>query len=144
MNRSPISSESALLASANSLSEDEFANVFDSALNLISERFNSSIPFLWKINRTLGLGNSLKFGISHNRERLGARRISYSSLSSAHSYSAALLREKIDEEKEYRESAEAFDEKKKEKAQLLAKLAELASESEKLRSSKLEELCKNI
>ncbi|KAG6417309.1 hypothetical protein SASPL_119463 [Salvia splendens] len=47
-------------------------------------------------------------------------------------------------EKEYRESAEAFDEKKKEKAQLLAKLAELVSESEKLRSSKLEELCKNI
>ncbi|XP_057805735.1 uncharacterized protein LOC131020738 [Salvia miltiorrhiza] len=47
-------------------------------------------------------------------------------------------------EKEYKESVEAFNEKNKEKGQLLAKLAELMSESEKLRSTKLEELCNNI
>ncbi|KAG6438258.1 hypothetical protein SASPL_103195 [Salvia splendens] len=43
-----------------SLPEVEFAEVFDSALNLISERFNSNIPFLWKINRALGLGKEKK------------------------------------------------------------------------------------
>ncbi|XP_042020258.1 uncharacterized protein LOC121767990 [Salvia splendens] len=47
-------------------------------------------------------------------------------------------------EKEYKESVEAFNEKTTEKGQLLAKLAELMNESEKLRSTKLEELCKNI
>ncbi|XP_047982454.1 uncharacterized protein LOC125223374 [Salvia hispanica] len=47
-------------------------------------------------------------------------------------------------EKEYKESVEAFNEKTTEKGQLLAKLAELMTESEKLRSTKLEELCKNI
>ncbi|XP_058107953.1 uncharacterized protein LOC131251317 [Magnolia sinica] len=47
-------------------------------------------------------------------------------------------------EKEYREALEAFNEKNKEKAQLIAKLMELVSESEKLRMKKLEELSKNI
>lgn len=47
-------------------------------------------------------------------------------------------------EKEYKEAIEAFNEKNREKGQLIAKLAELVTESEKLRSKKLEELCKNI
>ncbi|KAL9391164.1 hypothetical protein Peur_015084 [Populus x canadensis] len=47
-------------------------------------------------------------------------------------------------EREYKEALEAFNEKNKEKAQLVSKLVELASESEKLRMKKLEELSKNI
>ncbi|GAB4859742.1 hypothetical protein Ancab_011220 [Ancistrocladus abbreviatus] len=47
-------------------------------------------------------------------------------------------------EKEYKEVLEAFDEKSKEKAQLVAKLMELVSESERLRLKKLEELSKDI
>ncbi|KAH7561195.1 hypothetical protein ACOSQ2_016410 [Xanthoceras sorbifolium] len=47
-------------------------------------------------------------------------------------------------EREYKEALEAFNEKNKEKAQLLSKLMELASESEKLRMKKLEELSKNV
>ncbi|KAG6400844.1 hypothetical protein SASPL_137688 [Salvia splendens] len=43
-----------------SLPKVEFEEVFDSALNLISERFNLNIPFLWKINRALGLGKEKK------------------------------------------------------------------------------------
>ncbi|KAL0369560.1 UNVERIFIED_CONTAM: hypothetical protein Sangu_0274100 [Sesamum angustifolium] len=49
-------------------------------------------------------------------------------------------------EKEYKEAIEAFNEKNKEKGQLIGKLLEvqLVTESEKLRLEKLEELCKNI
>ncbi|KAI4341957.1 hypothetical protein MLD38_026625 [Melastoma candidum] len=47
-------------------------------------------------------------------------------------------------EKEYKEALEAFNEKNKEKVQLITKLMELVSESEKLRMKKLEELSKNI
>ncbi|KAK4440634.1 hypothetical protein Salat_0398300 [Sesamum alatum] len=47
-------------------------------------------------------------------------------------------------EKEYKEAIEAFNEKNKEKGELIGKLLELVSESEKLRLEKLEELCKNI
>ncbi|CAA0841277.1 Family of unknown function (DUF662 [Striga hermonthica] len=47
-------------------------------------------------------------------------------------------------EKEYRDALEAFNEKNREKGQLIAKLVELVSESEKLRLKKLEELSKNI
>ncbi|XP_057484538.1 uncharacterized protein LOC130770913 [Actinidia eriantha] len=47
-------------------------------------------------------------------------------------------------EKEYKEALEAFNEKNSEKAQLLAKLMELVSESERLRMKKLEELSKNL
>ncbi|KAH6773075.1 transcriptional activator [Perilla frutescens var. hirtella] len=47
-------------------------------------------------------------------------------------------------EKEYKEAIEAFNEKNREKGQLIAKLVELVTESEKVRSKKLEELCKNI
>ncbi|KAK4396758.1 hypothetical protein Sango_1512400 [Sesamum angolense] len=50
----------------------------------------------------------------------------------------------IREEKEYKEALEAFNEKNREKGQLVAKLVELVTESEKQRLKKLEELCKNI
>ncbi|XP_044482025.1 uncharacterized protein LOC123208556 isoform X2 [Mangifera indica] len=47
-------------------------------------------------------------------------------------------------EREYREALEAFNEKNKEKAQLVSKLMELVSDSEKLRMKKLEELSKSV
>ena len=47
-------------------------------------------------------------------------------------------------EKEYRDALEAFNEKNREKVQLITKLMELVSESEKTRMKKLEELSKNI
>uniref|UniRef100_A0A5B7B103 RAB6-interacting golgin n=1 Tax=Davidia involucrata TaxID=16924 RepID=A0A5B7B103_DAVIN len=47
-------------------------------------------------------------------------------------------------EKEYKDAIEAFNDKNKEKAQLITKLMELVSESERLRMKKLEELSKNI
>ncbi|KAL9171404.1 hypothetical protein ABFS82_04G206400 [Erythranthe guttata] len=47
-------------------------------------------------------------------------------------------------EKEYKEAVEAFNEKNKEKGQLIGKLVELVTESENLRFKKLDELCKNI
>ncbi|CAH2056989.1 unnamed protein product [Thlaspi arvense] len=47
-------------------------------------------------------------------------------------------------EKEYKEALEAFNEKNKEKVQLITRLMELVSESERLRMKKLEELSKCI
>ncbi|KAG8387529.1 hypothetical protein BUALT_Bualt02G0030500 [Buddleja alternifolia] len=47
-------------------------------------------------------------------------------------------------EKEYKVALETFNEKNKEKGQLIAKQLELVAESEKLRLKKLEELRKNI
>ncbi|CAI9097801.1 OLC1v1034299C2 [Oldenlandia corymbosa var. corymbosa] len=47
-------------------------------------------------------------------------------------------------EREYKEALEAFNEKNKEKVQLITRLMELVSESEKLRMKKLEELSKSI
>ena len=47
-------------------------------------------------------------------------------------------------EKEYRDALEAFNEKNIEKVQLITKLRELVSESEKTRMKKLEEMSKNI
>ncbi|OAY45765.1 DNA repair protein RAD50 [Manihot esculenta] len=47
-------------------------------------------------------------------------------------------------EKEYKEALESFNEKNKEKAQLVTTLVELLTESEKLRTMKLEELTKNL
>ncbi|KAH7542006.1 uncharacterized protein LOC107410524 [Ziziphus jujuba] len=47
-------------------------------------------------------------------------------------------------EKEYKDALEAFNEKNKEKAELVSKLVELVTESEKLRMKKLEDLSKNI
>lgn len=53
-----------------SLPTASFAVAFDSALNLISERFNSNIPFLWKIKRALGIGKEkqLKIRVQEVRE----------------------------------------------------------------------------
>ncbi|KAL6223226.1 PREDICTED: uncharacterized protein LOC101299716 [Fragaria vesca subsp. vesca] len=47
-------------------------------------------------------------------------------------------------EKEYKEALESFNEKNKEKAQLVTTMMELLTESERLRMQKLEELSKNI
>ena len=47
-------------------------------------------------------------------------------------------------EKEYRDALEAFNEKNIEKVQLITKLRELVSESEKTKMKKLEEMSKNI
>ncbi|KAK3021673.1 hypothetical protein RJ639_047507, partial [Escallonia herrerae] len=47
-------------------------------------------------------------------------------------------------EKEYKEVLEAFNEKNKEKTQLVTKLMELVTESERVRMKKLEELSKNV
>ncbi|VFQ85240.1 unnamed protein product [Cuscuta campestris] len=47
-------------------------------------------------------------------------------------------------EREYKEALEAFNDKHKEKVQLISRLMELVDESEKLRMKKLEELSKSI
>ncbi|KAJ9684808.1 hypothetical protein PVL29_017007 [Vitis rotundifolia] len=47
-------------------------------------------------------------------------------------------------EKEYKEALEAFNEKNREKAQLVTTLMELLSESEKVRMKKLEDLSKHV
>ncbi|KAE8038763.1 hypothetical protein FH972_011239 [Carpinus fangiana] len=47
-------------------------------------------------------------------------------------------------EKEYKEALEAFNEKNKEKTQLIATLMELLTQSERQRMKKLEELSKNV
>lgn len=47
-------------------------------------------------------------------------------------------------EKEYKDALDAFNEKNKEKVQLINKLVELVGESERLRMKKLEELSKSI
>ncbi|CAN1294324.1 hypothetical protein LINPERPRIM_LOCUS22412 [Linum perenne] len=50
----------------------------------------------------------------------------------------------IRQEREYREAHEAFNEKNKEKTQLLSQLMEMVGESERLRMKKLDELTKHI
>ncbi|KAF3624545.1 hypothetical protein BC332_22870 [Capsicum chinense] len=47
-------------------------------------------------------------------------------------------------EREYKEAQEAFNDKHKEKVQLISRLMELVGESEKMRMKKLEELSKSI
>ncbi|CAK9168091.1 unnamed protein product [Ilex paraguariensis] len=47
-------------------------------------------------------------------------------------------------EKEYKDALEAFNDKNKEKVQLIGRLMELVGESERLRMKKLEELSKSI
>nr|XP_043611156.1 probable DNA double-strand break repair Rad50 ATPase isoform X2 [Erigeron canadensis] len=47
-------------------------------------------------------------------------------------------------EREYKEALDAFNEKNKEKVQLITRLMELVSESEKMRMKKLEELSKSV
>ncbi|KAI3449736.1 hypothetical protein Pfo_006401 [Paulownia fortunei] len=53
-----------------SLPEAKFAGAFDNALKLISERFNSNIPFIWKIKRALSIGTErqLKSTVEQVRE----------------------------------------------------------------------------
>jgi flagellar motor component MotA len=48
------------------------------------------------------------------------------------------------QEREYKEALDTFNEKNREKVQLITKLMELVGESEKLRMIKLEELSKSI
>ncbi|XP_071720193.1 uncharacterized protein [Rutidosis leptorrhynchoides] len=47
-------------------------------------------------------------------------------------------------EREYKEALDAFNEKNKEKVQLITRLMELVGESEKMRMKKLEELSKSV
>ncbi|KAH6824004.1 hypothetical protein C2S53_019453 [Perilla frutescens var. hirtella] len=58
-----------------SLPTKNFAVVFDSALKLISERFNSNIPFVWKIKRALCIGNEKQLKIKVQQVREFAKRI---------------------------------------------------------------------
>ncbi|KAL0389418.1 UNVERIFIED_CONTAM: cytochrome [Sesamum calycinum] len=53
-----------------SLPEAKFAVTFDRALRLIAERFNSNIPFIWKIKRALSVGSErqLKITVEEVRE----------------------------------------------------------------------------
>ncbi|XP_024994757.1 kinesin-like protein KIN-5B [Cynara cardunculus var. scolymus] len=72
---------------------------------------------------------------------------------------AAIVRKKVDsvnkelkslgqnchkKEKEYREAVEAFNDKNKEKGQLVTRLMELVTESERMRTKKLEDISKQI
>ncbi|KAL0662612.1 hypothetical protein Bca4012_099449 [Brassica carinata] len=50
----------------------------------------------------------------------------------------------VDQEKEYKETLEAFNEKNKEKTHLVSMLMELLAESERLRMKKLEEINKTV
>ncbi|AED90639.1 transcriptional activator (DUF662) [Arabidopsis thaliana] len=54
------------------------------------------------------------------------------------------MRKEVTMETEYKDALEAFNEKNKEKVELITKLQELEGESEKFRFKKLEELSKNI
>lgn len=58
-----------------SLPDVEFAVVFDSALHLISERFNSNFPFLWRIKRALGVGKEKQLKEKVGEVREFAKRI---------------------------------------------------------------------
>ncbi|PIN01308.1 Cytochrome P450 CYP4/CYP19/CYP26 subfamily [Handroanthus impetiginosus] len=58
-----------------SLPEAKFAFVFDNSLRLISERFNSNIPFVWKIKRALSIGNEKQLQIYIGQVREFAREI---------------------------------------------------------------------
>ncbi|XP_051142301.1 cytochrome P450 94A2-like [Andrographis paniculata] len=58
-----------------SLPVAEFAVVFDQSLKLISERFNSNIPFTWKIKRALGVGKEKQLKIKVGEVRKFAKRI---------------------------------------------------------------------
>ncbi|KAL2485956.1 Cytochrome [Abeliophyllum distichum] len=53
-----------------SLPQARFAVAFENALTLISERFNSNIPFIWKIKRALNIGSEkqLKIVVKEVRE----------------------------------------------------------------------------
>lgn len=97
--------------------------------------------------------------VEEETKRLAAIRLELEALADPMRKEVAAVRKKIDtvnrelkplgqscqkKEKEYKEALEAFNEKNKEKVQLIGKLMELVSESERLRMKKLEELSKNI
>ena len=97
--------------------------------------------------------------VEEETKRLAMIREELETLSDPMRKEVALVRKKIDavnkelkplgytcqkKEKEYKEALEAFNEKNKEKVQLVNKLMELVAESEKMRMKKLEELSKSI
>ncbi|EPS60393.1 hypothetical protein M569_14410, partial [Genlisea aurea] len=97
--------------------------------------------------------------IEEETKRLATIREELDALADPMKKEVSLVRKKIDtvnkdlkplgltcqkKEKEYKEALEAFNEKNKEKVQLITRLMELVSESERLRLKKLEELSKNI
>ncbi|KAL3839780.1 hypothetical protein ACJIZ3_024371 [Penstemon smallii] len=97
--------------------------------------------------------------IEEETKRLSIIREELDSLADPMKKEVAVVRKKIDsinkelkplgqtcqkKEKEYKDALEAFNEKNKEKVQLITRLMELVSESETLRMTKLEELSKNI
>ncbi|XP_030453802.1 uncharacterized protein LOC115664233 [Syzygium oleosum] len=97
--------------------------------------------------------------VEEETKRLATIREELEALSDPMRKDVALVRKKIDavnkelkplgytcqkKEREYKEALEAFNEKNKEKVQLVNKLMELVGESEKMRMKKLEELAKSI
>ncbi|XWS66722.1 hypothetical protein CRYUN_Cryun05aG0224900 [Craigia yunnanensis] len=97
--------------------------------------------------------------VEEDTKRLAVIRDELEALADPMRKEVSLVRKKIDavnkelkplgntcqkKEREYKEALEAFNEKNKEKVQLITKLMELVSESESLRMKKLEELSKNI
>ncbi|KAL3825797.1 hypothetical protein ACJIZ3_021826 [Penstemon smallii] len=97
--------------------------------------------------------------IEQETRRLATIREELESLSDPMKKEVSVVRKKIDavnkelkplgqtcqkREREYKEALEAFNEKNKEKVQMITRLMELVSESERLRLKKLEELSKNI
>ncbi|KAL1549320.1 putative DNA double-strand break repair Rad50 ATPase [Salvia divinorum] len=97
--------------------------------------------------------------IEEETKRLAVIREELDALSDPMKKEVSFVRKKIDsvnkelkplgqtcqkKEREYKEALEAFNDKNKEKVQLITKLMELVSESERMRLKKLEELSKNI
>ncbi|KAI9122090.1 hypothetical protein K1719_006779 [Acacia pycnantha] len=97
--------------------------------------------------------------VEEETKRLALIREELESLSDPMRKEVAVVRKKIDsvnkelkplghtcqkKEREYKEALEAFNEKNREKVQLITRLMELVSESEKLRMKRLDELSKNI
>ncbi|KAA8518611.1 hypothetical protein F0562_016085 [Nyssa sinensis] len=97
--------------------------------------------------------------IEEETKRLAFIREELEALADPMKKEVALVRKKIDavnkelkplgqscqkKEKEYKDALDAFNEKNKEKVQLITRLMELVSESERLRMKKLEELSKSI
>ncbi|GAA0163044.1 hypothetical protein LIER_39513 [Lithospermum erythrorhizon] len=97
--------------------------------------------------------------IEQETRRLAVIRQELEALSDPMKKDVSVVRKKIDtvnkelkplvqtcqkKEREYKEALEAFNEKNREKVQLITRLMELVGESEKLRLKKLEELSKSI
>lgn len=97
--------------------------------------------------------------IEEETRRLATIREELEALSDPMKKEVSVVRKKIDvinkelkplgltcqkKEKEYKDALEAFNEKNKEKVQLITRLMELVGESETMRLKKLEELSKNI